>query len=110
MKRSDDHDGNEDKPRVHGSMGRLVRDKDALAALYRRHGIRCLSLFGSALKGTVRPDSDIDLLVEFEPQSVPGLLDMAAIQAELSELVGGRRKLERRPLAGPACIIIAEAV
>jgi uncharacterized protein len=78
-------------------MSRLSHDKDALAALCRRHGIRRLSLFGSVLKGTARPGSDIDLLVEFAPQSVPGLLGMAAIEAELSGLVGGRRVDLRTP-------------
>jgi predicted nucleotidyltransferase len=66
-------------------------DQEALARLCRRHRIRRLSLFGSVLKGRARPDSDIDLLVEFEPEAVPGLLGMAAIEAELSELLGGRR-------------------
>jgi uncharacterized protein len=50
-----------------------------------------LSLFGSVLKGTARPDSDVDLLAEFEPEAVPGLLAMAAIEVELSALLGGRR-------------------
>jgi uncharacterized protein len=66
-------------------------DKGALARLCRRHGVHRLSLFGSVLKGTDRPHSDIDLLVEFEPANVPGLLGMAAIEAELSDLLGGRR-------------------
>src|SRR2546425_4795874 len=72
-------------------MSRLTLDHKVLAQLCRRHGIRRLSLFGSALKGTARPDSDVDLLVEFEPSAVPGLLGMAAIEAELSGLLGGRR-------------------
>jgi hypothetical protein len=72
-------------------------DKQALAGLCRRHGIRRLSLFGSVLKGTDCPDSDIDLLVEFELENVPGLLGMAAIEAELSELLGGRRVDLRTP-------------
>jgi uncharacterized protein len=72
-------------------MSRLPLDQEALAQLCRRHGIRRLSLFGSVLKGTARPDSDVDLLVEFEPGAVPGLLGMAAIEAELSDLLGGRR-------------------
>ena len=72
-------------------------DKQALARLCRRHGIRRLSLFGSVLKGTDRPESDIDLLVEFEPDMVPGLLGMAAIEAELSALLGGRRVDLRTP-------------
>ncbi len=71
--------------------------KDALAALCRRHGIRRLSLFGSALKGSARPDSNIDLLVEFEPESIPGLLGMAAIEAELSGRMAGRRLDLRTP-------------
>ena len=53
--------------------------------------LRRLALFGSQLKGTARPDSDIDLLVEFEPGRVPGLLALASMELELSELVGGRR-------------------
>ena len=72
-------------------MSRLRFDQEALALLCRRHGIRRLSLFGSVLKGTARPDSDIDLLVEFEPDAIPGLIGMAAIEAALSELLGGRR-------------------
>ncbi|HLY44960.1 MAG TPA: nucleotidyltransferase domain-containing protein [Stellaceae bacterium] len=72
-------------------MSSLPLDRDALAQLCRRHGIRRLSLFGSVLKGSARPDSDVDLLVEFELGAVPGLLGMAAIEAELSALLGGRR-------------------
>jgi len=51
---------------------RLFQDRDALAALCLRHAIRRLSLFGSVLRGTARPDSDVDLLVEFVPGSEPG--------------------------------------
>ena len=72
-------------------------DREDLAQLCRRHGIRRLSLFGSVLKGTDGPDSDIDLLVEFEPDTVPGLLGMAAIEAELSDLLGRRRVDLRTP-------------
>ena len=66
-------------------------NRDALAALCRHHHIRRLSLFGSVLKGKDRPDSDVDLLVEFEPNSKPGLLKIAAIEMELSRLLGGRK-------------------
>lgn len=73
-------------------MAHLVfRDQDALAAICRRHHIRRLSLFGSTLKGSNRPDSDIDLLVEFEPEAKPTLLTMARIEIELSSLLGGRK-------------------
>ena len=69
---------------------RLFSDPDALAALCRRYGIRRLSLFGSTLKGANRPDSDVDLLVEFEPGRTPELFELAEIEAELSDLLGGR--------------------
>ena len=69
----------------------LFPDREALASLCRRHHIRRLALFGSTLKGTARPDSDVDLLVEFEPGQTPGLLRLAAIEAELSALLGGRK-------------------
>lgn len=70
---------------------RLFPDEAALEALCRRHHIRRLALFGSTLKGTDRPDSDVDLLVEFTPEARPTLLDMARIEHELSALLGGRR-------------------
>jgi len=70
---------------------RLSAHPDALARVCRRHHIRRLSLFGSMLTGTDRPDSDVDLLVEFEPGKKPGLLGLAAIEAELSALLDGRR-------------------
>lgn len=70
---------------------RLMLDAEQLAQLCRRHHIRKLSLFGSVLAGTARPESDIDLLVEFEPGQAPGLLGLAGIEAELSALLGGRR-------------------
>jgi predicted nucleotidyltransferase len=66
-----------------------IRDEE-LRSFCQRHGIRKLSLFGSTLKGTARPSSDIDLLVEFEPGHKPGLIGLAAMEEELSALLGGR--------------------
>jgi predicted nucleotidyltransferase len=48
-----------------------------LAAFCRRHGVRRLSLFGSVLRSDFAPESDVDVLVEFEPGQTPGLLAMA---------------------------------
>jgi predicted nucleotidyltransferase len=70
---------------------RVFPDPSALAALCRRYRIRRLSLFGSALKGTSRADSDVDLLVEFEPDAKPSLLTMLSIEIELSPLLRGRK-------------------
>jgi uncharacterized protein len=66
-------------------------DQAALEAICHRHRISRLSLFGSVLKGTDRPDSDVDLLVEFELGATPGLLTVAQIEIDLSELLNGRR-------------------
>ena len=63
----------------------------------QRHRIRRLALFGSRLKGTARPDSDVDLLVEFLPGTRPTFLDLAQIELDLSPLVGGRRVDLRTP-------------
>jgi predicted nucleotidyltransferase len=70
---------------------RLFDDREALRAVCRRHRIRRLSLFGSVLQGTSRSDSDVDLLVEFEPDAKPNLLTMAEIELELSPLLEGRK-------------------
>ena len=72
-------------------MGLFDVSEAELAPICRRHRIRKLSLFGSRLKGTARPDSDVDLLVEFEPDAGTTLFDMARIEIELSALMGGRR-------------------
>ena len=62
----------------------------ALQALARKHHIRRLQLFGSAARGELRPDSDIDLMVEFEQGEGPSLWEMVGVQEEFSELFGGR--------------------
>ncbi|MDR3514312.1 MAG: nucleotidyltransferase domain-containing protein [Azospirillaceae bacterium] len=70
---------------------RVFPDDAALASICHQRQIRRLALFGSTLKGTDRADSDVDLLVEFEPEARPGLLTMARIEMELSDLLGGRK-------------------
>jgi predicted nucleotidyltransferase len=62
-------------------------DRDKLAALCWRHGIRRLALFGSALRGDAGPGSDIDILVELVPGRTVGLR-FITIQNELSALFG----------------------
>lgn len=65
--------------------------RGALAALCRKHHIRRLSLFGSAARNELKPDSDIDLLVEFDTASGVTLLDLPVLQEEFSALFGGRK-------------------
>ena len=62
-------------------------DDEQLRSFCLEHGIRSLHLFGSALRGTLRPQRDINLLVEFEPDRTPGLLGIAQLDLELSELL-----------------------
>ena len=78
-------------------LGRLSFEREVLADVCRRHHIRQLSLFGSVLKGIERADSDVDLLVEFIPEKAPGLLGLAEIEAELSNLLGGVPSICERP-------------
>lgn len=62
-------------------------DREAIAEFCRRHHIRKLSLFGSVLTDRFRPDSDVDVLVEFEPGAVVGF-DYVKIERELGVLLG----------------------
>jgi len=77
----------------------------------RRHGVSELSLFGSAARGEMRPDSDIDFLVDFLPGARPGLLGVSAMTRELSVLLGRRVDLAikraLKPLIRPG--VLAEA-
>ena len=65
----------------------LTIDNTVLRAFCRRHGIRSLRLFGSAARDELRGDSDVDLLVEFDPDRTPGLLGIAKLELELQELL-----------------------
>lgn len=58
-----------------------------LADFCRRHQIQRLAIFGSVLRDDFGPESDIDVLVEFEPEAQVGLLALSRMQRELSELL-----------------------
>ncbi len=72
-------------------------DPATLTQFCRAHRIGRLALFGSQLKGTAKPESDIDLLVEFLPEARPTLFDMAQMEIELSRTLGGRKVDLRTP-------------
>ena len=76
---------------VHG----ITIDEARLAGLCRRHRIRRLALFGSVLGPAFGPESDVDVLVEFEPGHVPGFA-FSGVQDELSELIGRNVDLHTR--------------
>jgi predicted nucleotidyltransferase len=71
--------------------------KEELESFCKVHHIRRLAFFGSALRDDFREDSDIDVLVEFDPQHVPGLFTLARLERELSALFGGRKVDLRTP-------------
>ena len=67
---------------------RIPIPHDRLVAFCRRHGIRRLAFFGSVLRDDFTPESDVDVLVEFEPGARIGLIGLARIENELSRLIG----------------------
>ncbi|MBN1996904.1 nucleotidyltransferase domain-containing protein [candidate division KSB1 bacterium] len=75
------------------SLLKLISPKK-LETFCRKNHIIKLSLFGSALRDKLTPESDIDLLVEFEKDHIPGLLKIAEIEIELTKMI--KRKVDLR--------------
>jgi uncharacterized protein len=61
-------------------------DGVGLAAFCERYRVRTLRVFGSAVRGTLLPESDLDILLEFQPGVDPGLLELGGMQQDLSDL------------------------
>ena len=68
--------------------------KKKIEEFCRKHYIRKLSLFGSALRDDFNTESDFDILVEFDPGHIPGLIKLAGMEIELAEILG--RKVDIR--------------
>jgi predicted nucleotidyltransferase len=64
----------------------LKLPQEAIAQFCQRHHIRKLSLFGSVLRADFTADSDVDVLVEFDPEHIPGLIRLAGMELELTQL------------------------
>jgi hypothetical protein len=71
-------------------LGNIHVDGASLAEVCRRYGVKELSLFGSAVLGKMGPDSDIDIMVEFEPGVRVGLIKFESLVEELAALAGRR--------------------
>jgi len=69
-------------------------DQKKIAEFCRHHHVRKLSLFGSVLEQGFRPDSDVDMLVEFDAGVTVGLINLAGMEIELSKILG--RKVDLR--------------
>lgn len=74
--------------------GNVTIPKDRVAEFCKKHHIRKLSIFGSALREDFTPSSDVDVLVEFDSLHIPGLIRLAGMEIELSEILG--RKVDLR--------------
>lgn len=75
--------------------------QDVLREFCARHGIRKLAIFGSAVRDDFSPESDVDVLAEFEPDERVGLIRLGTIEAELSDLVGRRVDLNLPDMLSP---------
>ena len=71
-------------------LGDIQIDLGSLSELCRRYGVKELSLFGSAVRGDMRPESDLDIMVEFEPGVRVGLIQFESLIEELAALAGRR--------------------
>ena len=89
-------------------LGDMRIDKIQLADLCHRYGVRELSLFGSAARGEMRPDSDLDFLVEFLPDTEIDLVDYAGFMLDLSKLLG--RKVDVVTKTGSKPLIRASVI
>lgn len=69
-------------------LGTAQIEEASLAGLCQRYHVRELSVFGSAARGEMRADSDIDILVEFLPAADVDLVDYAGLMFDLSDLLG----------------------
>ncbi len=83
-------------------------DRDALTRLCARYHVTELSLFGSAARGTLRPESDVDLLVVFEEGALVTLFTLVDLQTELSELFG--RRVDLVPKGGLKATLRSEVL
>jgi predicted nucleotidyltransferase len=78
-------------------MAAVEFPKNEIARFCKKHHIRKLALFGSVLRPDFEPDSDVDVLVEFEPGKTPGYFRIFDMERELSGMIGGRRVDLRTP-------------
>jgi len=81
-------------------MARIPVDRDKIGEFCRKHHIRKLAIFGSALREDFGPESDVDVLVEFEPGHVPGLA-FFGMEMELSEILARKVDLNTPQFLSP---------
>ncbi|MBM3475748.1 MAG: nucleotidyltransferase [Armatimonadetes bacterium] len=80
---------------------RIDVNRDAVASFCRENHIRWLALFGSVLRDDFGPESDVDVVVDFEPGTQLGLIGLAGIEIELGELLGREAHLSEAEALDP---------
>ncbi len=81
-------------------MARITIDREKISDFCRRHHIRKLAFFGSVLREDFKPESDVDVLVEFEQGHIPGLA-FFSMQRELSEILNQKVDLNTPQFLSP---------
>jgi uncharacterized protein len=89
-------------------LAAVIRALQANAGTLQRLGVRHLSIFGSTARGTARPDSDVDLLIELDAQHKIDLFDYAGIVGEIQRLIAHPVDVARRDKLKPD--LVAEAL
>lgn len=102
-------------------MRNVEIDRERLLDFCRRHHIRRMAFFGSVLRDDFRPDSDVDVLVEFLPEAKHGLFNLVRMQEELRDILGrevdlvertaierSRNYLRRKAILSSAELVYAE--
>ena len=77
-------------------MKNIEIDRESLAGFCQRYHIRRMAFFGSVLREDFRPDSDVDVLVDFLPEAKHGLFDLVRMQEELRDILGRKVDLVER--------------
>jgi predicted nucleotidyltransferase len=90
------------------TVGGISVSQEKLTSLCQQYQVKELCLFGSRARGDNRPDSDLDILVDFLPNSQLGLIGFAGMQRELAELFG--HKVDLVPKLGLKPIIRDEVL
>jgi len=83
------------------SPARIDVPRDAIAEFCRKHHIRKLAFFGSVLREDFGPESDVDVLIEFEPGHCVGLIRFAGIERELTQILGHKADLSTAGFLSP---------
>ena len=89
-------------------MHQLTYDVESVNSFCRQNKIKRLAFFGSVIRDDFRPDSDLDILVEFLPEAQVGFLSMARMERELAEIFG--RKVDLRTAAELSPYFVAEVL